>query len=29
MVEVEEKVMEVDIELAVKSFTGNIVATGL
>lgn len=29
MVEVEERVMEVDIELAVKSLTGNIVAAGL
>ena len=29
MVEVEERVMEVDIELAVKSLTGKIVAAGL
>ena len=29
MVEVEERVMEVEIELTVKSLTGNIVAAGL
>lgn len=29
MVEVEERVIEVDIELTVKSLTGKIVAAGL